>query len=506
MALVYNLINNGTEYEIGVGSCSLGSIVIPDTYLGKPVTSIAPFAFQYCNLTSITMSNNITNIGNFAFSYTANLSNVKLSENLTTIRNGCFYSSVALENIVIPNNVSTIGSSAFFGSILKNITLPDNLTQLGANSFGNCTFRSITMPKKLTFIDNNCFSDCLYLIRVNFLGNFPRFGTNCFTNTNINLKLYRKKNFVTGWPDSVQGVPVVLWSDNVVKSGGTGKLTTWNRSMDRDALKYIQLIESLTSPNNPITPDSKDKINSFIKQIKQIVPWNNFTAWTFIRGQNAFPPFLDSTDNRYNGIVKTFGGLGGGEVISTNTSTSNGDEGLSFSSPAGVLSISPSSFFTSVKSIFGVFKPKGNYYYIGTIDQNIFSVRGGDSGPISSTYSNLYYRLDAVYSRITRNSILNIQTNNTSVFNLNFYKSLGTIFDANSTSNYSNGIKQFTASPLSVPNASLFSGVSIGGGIVDYATIPFVFVSDLVLTDAQMLAIHNIYKSTLGASLTNSQL
>ena len=108
--------------------------------------------------------------------------------------------------------------------------------------------------------------------------------------------------------------------------------------------------------------------------------------------------------------------------------------------------------------------------------------------------------------KITRNSIDNIQTNNTSVFNLNFYKSLGTIFDANSTSNYSNGIKQFTASPLSVPNASLFNGVSIGGGIVNGGTIPFIFVSDLVLTDAQMLAIHNIYKSTLGANLTNSQL
>jgi hypothetical protein len=291
---------------------------------------------------------------------------------------------------------------------------------------------------------------------------------------------------------------------NIIKGGGTGKLTTWNRSVDRDALKYIQLIESLTSPNNPITPDSKDKINSFIKQIKQIVPWNNFTAWTFILGQNAFP-FLNFTDNKYNGIVKTFGGLGGGEVISADSSTNNGNEGLFFSSPGGVLAISPSSFFTSVKSIFGVFKPTDNFYFSNPINQSIFSVYGS-SGPTSYTYSNLYYRSNAVYSKITRNSIDNIQTDNIGVFNLNFYKSLGTIFDANSTSNYSNGIQQFTASSLSVPNASLFNGVSIGGGIVNGGTIPFVFVSDLVLTDAQMLAIHNIYKSTLGANLTNSQL
>jgi len=290
---------------------------------------------------------------------------------------------------------------------------------------------------------------------------------------------------------------------NLIKGdGGTGKLIL--KSTDRDALKYIKLIESLTHPNVPITEDGKNKIDNFIKQIKKVIPWNNFTAWTFIRGQNAFS-FLDFTDNKFNGIIQTFGGLGQGQIILANNSVSSANEGISFSNPGGVLSVSPSSFFTSVKSIFGVFKPTDNLYFNNLINQSIFNV-GGSSFPITHYYANLYYRSQAVYSRITRNSINDIQTNDTAVFNLNYYKSLGVVFDSNSTSNYSNGIKQFTASSLAAPNPSLFNGVSIGGGVVADGTIPFVFISDLILTDAQMLSIHNIYKSTLGADLINSQL
>jgi len=306
---------------------------------------------------------------------------------------------------------------------------------------------------------------------------------------------------VPGDPPSSQ----IFWKNkNLIKGdGGTGKLIL--KSTDRDALEYIKLIESLTHPNVPITEDGKNKIDNFIKQIKKVIPWNNFTAWTFIRGQNAFS-FLDFTNNKFNGIIQTFGGLGQGQIIFANSSVSSANEGISFSNPGGILSVSPSSFFTSVKSIFGVFKPTDNFYFNNIIDQSIFGV-GGGSGPITHTYASLYYRFQAVYSRITRNSMNNIQTNNTAVFNLNYYKSLGVVFDSNSTSNYSNGIKQFTASSLAAPNPSLpVNGVGIGGGVVGSGTIPFVFISNLVLTDAQMLSIHNIYKSTLGADLINSQL
>jgi len=81
----------------------------------------------------------------------------------------------------------------------------------------------------VTSIGNDAFSYCYSLARVNFLGNAPTLGINVFTETNPNLKIYRKKNFVTGWTSTFGGKPVVLISDNIVKSGGTGKLTTKKR-------------------------------------------------------------------------------------------------------------------------------------------------------------------------------------------------------------------------------------------------------------------------------------
>jgi len=41
----------------------------------------------------------------------------------------------------------------------------------------------------------------------------------------VNLKIYRKRNSV-GWGSTLQGIPVLFLSNNIIKSGGSGKLTT----------------------------------------------------------------------------------------------------------------------------------------------------------------------------------------------------------------------------------------------------------------------------------------
>lgn len=181
MPLVYNLINNNTEYEVGVGSCG-DNVVVPDTYLGLPVTSIAATAFFSCfSLKSIIISNNVKNIGIAGFSACSSLESIILPDQLTSIPGGCFDSCFNLTNITIPKLVTSIGVQAFY--------------------------------------------NCINLTRINFLGNQPTdIGQFAFANTNFRIKFYRKKNFVTGWNSTLAGKPVVLWPDNTIKSGGTGKL------------------------------------------------------------------------------------------------------------------------------------------------------------------------------------------------------------------------------------------------------------------------------------------
>ena len=67
--LTFTLNSDGQSYS--VTDCNIsasGSLVIPATYNGKPVTSIGVDAFRDCTgLTSVTIPNGVTSIGTRAF-------------------------------------------------------------------------------------------------------------------------------------------------------------------------------------------------------------------------------------------------------------------------------------------------------------------------------------------------------------------------------------------------------------------------------------------------------
>jgi hypothetical protein len=215
MALSYSYISASTSYSVVLGSCTAGAVIIPSTYNDgingtRAVTSIGASAFERCyGLTAITIPDSVTKIENFAF-----------------------YLCTSLTEINIGNSVTTIGLYAFVQTAISNIIIPNSVITISAFAFQNCyNLTSINIPSGVVSIGGGLFAGCSSLIRVNFLGNFPSFvGTDIFLSTNANLKIYRKKNFVTGWSSTFGGKPVVLISDNVVKSGGTGKLTTKKRN------------------------------------------------------------------------------------------------------------------------------------------------------------------------------------------------------------------------------------------------------------------------------------
>jgi hypothetical protein len=121
-------------------------------------------------------------------------------------------------------------------------TIPNSVSQLGGgpgNEAGPSVFlkclelTTVVIPSTVTNITNNIFGDSANLTKVTFLGNAPNLGvlaTNIFSNTNNGLKVYRKKNFVTGWSSIFSGKPIFISNDNVIKSGGSGKLTTKKRN------------------------------------------------------------------------------------------------------------------------------------------------------------------------------------------------------------------------------------------------------------------------------------
>ena len=119
-------------------------LTIPDTYQDKPVTSISAGGFVAGEFASLTIGDNIKDIGWSAFSGCKNLTTVTLS------------------------GAKTIGDNAFQGcERLASVVIPEGVTSVGKNTFGGCYgLVSVTLPSSLTSIGEGAFSACVKLVEV----------------------------------------------------------------------------------------------------------------------------------------------------------------------------------------------------------------------------------------------------------------------------------------------------------------------------------------------------
>ena len=109
---------------------------------GSQCTEIGDYAFFYLsNLTSITIPENVTNLGNNAFSNCSSLTIVTFGENsqLTSIGNYAFSDCSSLTSITIPENVTSIGNGTF-SSCTGIMEINFNATNMYDLSFGSRVF------------------------------------------------------------------------------------------------------------------------------------------------------------------------------------------------------------------------------------------------------------------------------------------------------------------------------------------------------------------------------
>ena len=83
-------------------------VVIPNTY-----TSIGDSAFEGRGLTSVTIPDSVTIIGNYAIQNCSGLSSVTIPDSVTEIGSNAFSGCGGLTSITIPDSVTIISSDFF---------------------------------------------------------------------------------------------------------------------------------------------------------------------------------------------------------------------------------------------------------------------------------------------------------------------------------------------------------------------------------------------------------
>lgn len=170
------------------GVIDLGEIVFSRCYNLESVTLpngiefLKNSVFSNCiSLTEINIPESVTRIERYAFSNTP-IENIDIPENVTVIGDGAFTSCYSLKSIVIPNKVESIGQQAFqvckslksvyiSGSVksigqaafewcenLQDLTLSEGIESIGHSAFANINISSITLPSTLTSIGNYVFA------------------------------------------------------------------------------------------------------------------------------------------------------------------------------------------------------------------------------------------------------------------------------------------------------------------------------------------------------------
>ena len=212
------------------GGCSaLTSINIPNS-----VVKIGEWAFSNCNMTRVTIPNSVTEIGKYAFRHCESLTSFygkfASEDNRCLIVNGVLnsFASAGLTSYSIPNSVTEIGEMAFVGcSTLTSVTVPNSVTEIGMEAFRGCKaltsfhgefasednrcliidgvlkafayagLTTYTIPNGVTEIGNYTFYSCSVLNSVNMPNSVTDIGDLAFNGCSSLTSVSIPKNVVS---------------------------------------------------------------------------------------------------------------------------------------------------------------------------------------------------------------------------------------------------------------------------------------------------------------------
>ena len=144
-------------------------------------------------LTSLTIPNNVTSIGNDAFSGCSGLTKVNyigdvkgwlaidMNSNPISYSHNLYINNELLTDLIIPEGITYISNFAQCTSLVS-VTISNSVTSIGSSAFSDCTgLTSVAIPNSVTSIGSSAFSGCSGLISATIGNGVTDIGDKAFS-------------------------------------------------------------------------------------------------------------------------------------------------------------------------------------------------------------------------------------------------------------------------------------------------------------------------------------